>query len=376
MMAHCRGAIGWLLAAAVAGAVAIAAATPAASPVPSPPVTTAPAAAGAPARPTPAAPPAAAAPAHPLRASGPAFGVKVEIEVRDLPRDAAEAAVRAAIAEAGEVERLTDATRPDSEVAALNAGAGRGPRRLDPRLFQALTRALDFCNWSEGRQGPLGRELHRLWGRGSDTVLPAPPSADAVELAAAASACRHLALDPAKETAALDAGSALDLADFSIGLAVDRAIAVLRQHGSANAFVQIGPLRRGIGGGRGGRGWPVDLPALGGLLEPLGRVFLRDQALAVAEGDDHPLRIGNEFQPAFINQRTGQPVAGTVAALAVTALAIDAQALAATMAITNSQEGSLLMGSIRPRPSILWLLGSGSGAPLLVDYRWSEVAKR
>jgi thiamine biosynthesis lipoprotein len=325
----------------------------------------------------PASPGAAAfSPAHPLRATVQAFGGTLMVEVRDLPSEPANAAIQAAVSEIGEVERLTDPGRPDSEVAALNAGAGKGARRIDPRLVPVLARALDFCQWSDGKEGPLGRDLHRLWGRGG-TPLDAPPPAGLLDQAAAAAACKHLTLDLAKRTATLDAGSALDLVDFSTGMAVDRAIDLLRQHGSANAFVQLRNVRRGIGPGGDGRGWMIDLPAFGGLLEPLGRIFLRDQSLAMAARDERPLSVGGQPLAAFINQSTGQPAGeGVFAVLTVTDLATDAQALAATMFLTGAPEGEILTGSIRPRPSILWLMGSGNGPPLLVDYRWTEVAKR
>jgi FAD:protein FMN transferase len=323
-----------------------------------------------------AAPAATAGPVHPLRADAPAFGATLDVEVRDLPLAAADAAIQAVVVEVRDVERLADADRPESALAALNAAVGKGPQRIDPRLFDALARALDFCIWSDGKQGPLARDLHRAWGRGADVPLASPPSLDVLRQAVAAAACRHLTLDPSRKTAARDAGSALDLADFAAGMALDRAVVVLRQHGAANAFVQIGALRRGIGAGRDGRGWIVEIPAIGGLVEPIGRVYLRDQALAIAARDEHPLRVGGQALSPYINQRTGFPAEGIMATLVASELAIDAQALAATMAITGSAEGEMLMGSIRPRPAILWLMGSGSGTPLLVDYRWSEVPKR
>ena len=323
--------------------------------------------------------PASAAPAgpvHPLRASAPALGSTLEVEIRDLPRTAAEAAIQAAAAEVAEVERLTDPGRADGELAALNAAAGKGPRQVDARLFEALVRALNFCFWSDGKEGPLARDLNRLWGRGAAAPPVAPPTPDQVRRAVAAADCKHLALDPRKQTAALAAGSALDLVDFRAGMAIDRAVEVLRQHGSANALVQIGAIRRGIGTGRDGRGWLVDLPNISGLAGPLGRIFLRDRALAIAGLAALPPETGRQ-PPVYVNQSTGLPAGeGILATLTITELAADAQALAATMTITGAQEGELLTGSIRPRPSILWLMGSGTGIPVMVPYRWSEVPRR
>ncbi len=323
-------------------------------------------------------PPSVASPVHPLRSTFPALGAILEVEVRDLARDAADAAIQAAATEVGEVERLTDPARPGGELASLNAAAGKGPRRIDPRLYAVLARARNFCLWSEGKEGPLGGALHRLWGRGTGAPPPsAAPSPEQLRRATDAAACKNLQLDGKQQTATLAAGSELDLVDFSAGMAVDRAIEVLRQHGTANAFVQLREVRRGIGAGRNGRGWMIDLPAMGGLKEPLGRIFLRDQSLAAAQRDDQPLSIGGQLFSQFINQRSGQPAEeGVFAVFAVTELATDAQALAATMSITGTQEGEMLTGSIRPRPSLLWLMGTGTGSPLLVEYRWTEVPKR
>jgi hypothetical protein len=75
----------------------------------------------------------------------------------------------------------------------------------------------------------------------------------------------------------------------------------------------------------------------------------------------------------YLHQRTGLPAQGVAGVAAVTELAVDAQALAIAMAVTGPREGELRLGSLRPNPSVLWFLGSGSGAPLQVDHRWGEV---
>src|SRR4051794_37688873 len=100
----------------------------------------------------------------PLRLADKAFGKTAEIEVRDLPQEVAQVVIRQAFAEVAALERLTDAARPDGGLAVLNGAAGKGPQTPDPRLLTLLGRARDFCFWSEGAHGPLGRDLYALWG--------------------------------------------------------------------------------------------------------------------------------------------------------------------------------------------------------------------
>jgi FAD:protein FMN transferase len=314
-----------------------------------------------------AAPPPAA-PAE--RLSAPAFGDALTVETRGLSPEAARGALQAALDEAAALERLVDPERPESGVGALNAAAGRGPQPVDPRLLTLLGRALDFCSWSERAHGPLGRSLYRLWDLRS---VPAP---ERLQQAAALTGCDRLTLDAGKRTAALAAGSGLDLRGFVEGYAVDRAVEVLRQHGARDGYVRLGGIHRGFGAGPAGKGWPVQLPALSGDERIPGRVYLRDRSLAVVVPADRPLRIGDETFSPYLNQRTGQPTQGVMATLAFTDLALDARGLAVALLITGPREGELRLGSLRPSPAVLWLMGTGTGPPLVVEYRWSEVPKR
>jgi thiamine biosynthesis lipoprotein len=294
--------------------------------------------------------------------------------VRDLPEEAAREVIQKALTEISEIERLTDGERPDVGLAVLNAAAGKGPQPLDPRLLAVLARALDFCFWSEGGHGPLGRELYALWGL-RKPVQERPSPERAAQVARLAS-CSRLSLDPKQGTITLGEGAALDLWGFAEGHAVDRAVEILRQGKAGNGFVRIGAIRRGFGPGPVGKGWPVALPLVSGQEEATGEVLLRDNSVAIASSADHPLSGSDTTGFPYINQRTGQPAQGVLMTAALTELALDAQGLAAGLMIAGPREGQLRLGSLRPRPSVLWFMGSGTGAPLQVGYRWSEVSRR
>jgi thiamine biosynthesis lipoprotein ApbE len=323
------------------------------------------------------APPAAVLP---VRGTAPLLGETLEIEARGLapakPATVAttvEAAVEEALREAGNLARDLEPAGPGS-LAALNAAAGSGPRPVAPRLLDLLRRALDFCHWSERTHGPLGRDLFRLWG--VRIPVASPPTSNELAAAVAAADCSRLQLDTARGTAALAAGSGLDLRGFTAGAAVDRAVEILQERGVATGLVRLGGVWRGYGAGPDGRGWALRVPALPGQDEPIGPVYLRDRALARLSVRDRPLHLADEELASLIHQRTGRPAAGTLAVITATDRAVDAEALAVTLLLTGPREGQLRLGSLQPRPVVLWALGSGEGPPLLVEYRWSELPKR
>lgn len=301
---------------------------------------------------------------RPVRVAAMAFARPAEIEVRDLPREAARTAIQAALDEIAAVERLT---QPD----ALNAAAGLGPQTIDARLMPLLVRAQEFCFWSEGAHGPLGRALYEIWGlRGGPVGVP---DSERLERAKSAARCEALRLNPSAGTAELAEGARLDLGGFAEGHAVDRAVEVLREKGVGNGFVQIGGVQRAFGGGADGRGWKVLLPQFPGMDRAEGLFLLRDRAATVLSIEDSPLKLADQALLPYLHQRTGLPAQGVAGVAAVTDLAVDAQALAIAMALTGPREGQLRLGSLRPSPSVLWFLGSGTGAPLQVDHRWGEI---
>jgi hypothetical protein len=60
----------------------------------------------------------------------------------------------------------------------------------------------------------------------------------------------------------------------------------------------------------------------------------------------------------------------------VTELATDAQAVAGALLILGSTKGPLYLGTLRPSPSVLWVLGRVDGEPVLSTHRWSAVQRR
>jgi thiamine biosynthesis lipoprotein ApbE len=117
------------------------------------------------------------------------------------------------------------------------------------------------------------------------------------------------------------------------------------------------------------------LPAPAGSAHPGETFLLVDQALGIADGAAHRLRVGGESHPAFLDQRAGRPAEGCLLAAAVTELAVDAQALAVAAFVLGNRESQFRVGNLRPKPAIYWALGGGDGDPMVLTYGWSALRR-
>lgn len=326
----------------------------------------------------------------PRRAESSALDLALTVEVRGMAREAADAALRAAIAAVRELEELID---PRSEaadgLAALNAAAGGEAMALDPRLIEMLERALSFCTWSQGAHGPLGGTLYEVWGL--RTLVTSRPTPARLQQATQVAACDRLLLDPASGRVRLAPGARVDTWGFATGWLVDAAMETLLDHGAEDALVELGWVRRAIGSRQhtvvdgplaafrsddGERGWPVTLPSFPGQTEAMAPVWLRDEAMSVTSSLHRPLLVAGDRYPPWIDQRDGTPASGVTAVVTVTERALDAQALGASLMILGNREGLVRVGGLKPQPAVLWLLGSGQGKPVLNQYNWSHVGLR
>jgi thiamine biosynthesis lipoprotein ApbE len=301
-----------------------------------------------------------------VRFAGRAFDAPAEIEVRELSDPAAEAAAAEAFAV---LERAPQVLRALEDAAAT----GR-PVALDEASRELVERAVGFCYWSEGGVGPLGGEIYRLIGlRAPVLALPTP---DALDVAVSSARCERARFDREASTLTVAAGSRLDFFPFEVGWAVDRAVDRLRAHGATNFEVVVGAVRRGVGGGPNGAGWPAQPPTVPGLGAPLSPFLLRDRAVVAVTPKDSLIEIAGERVVPYLDQRTGRTAGGVAATMVVAELAVDAQALAYAMFALGPRDGTMLVGSLNPRPSIRWLLGGGEGPPVITDHNWGAVPRR
>lgn len=252
-----------------------------------------------------------------------------------------EPALRAAGEEAlDEIERLEaqlSLFRPSSEIARLNRDATTGPVRVSPPLFRLLEHVRDLWQLSDGAFDPTIGPLMRLWGfRGGAVREPSPAE---LAQARAGVGLDKVELNPADFTVRFThPGVQLDLGACGKGIALDRAVDILREAGVTRALIHGGTSSVfGLGLQADGRPWKVTLPATAALDQPTARgeateerllaeFELADTALGVSAARGRVAAAAGQSWGHVLDPRTGEPVRRTTLAAVVLPSAFEADA--------------------------------------------------
>jgi thiamine biosynthesis lipoprotein len=163
------------------------------------------------------------------------MGTVVDIMAGGRPTDQLEEAVDAAFAEITRLDQLFSSYRPDSVVSRLSQSASGG--EVSAETAEVLALGLEVAQRSGGAFDlTLGR-LKALWGIDGDS--PVVPDRQAIATALAGIGPEALTLE-GRQLNKRSAPLQIDLGGIAKGYAVDRAVAVLKEHGIASAAVNAG----------------------------------------------------------------------------------------------------------------------------------------
>jgi len=183
-----------------------------------------------------------------------AMAAENELQIHADDPESAGRAARAAMAEVERIEAKYSRYRAGSVVSRINAAAGKDPVAID----EETARLLDFADvcWrqSDGAFDPTSGVLRRAWR--FDT--PRVPSRE--ELAPLLALIGWDRVERDATTIRLpQAGMELDFGGFGKEYAVDRAAAVLREHGIESAFANLAGDLAILGEQPGGEPWRVGI---------------------------------------------------------------------------------------------------------------------
>ena len=250
-----------------------------------------------------------------IRRARPLLGTFVEIAVAGLCRAALEDAVEAAFAAVGEVHRLMSTQDPDSDVTWVNREASSRPAIVHPWTYWVLEAALD---------------LQRRSG-GIFDITAAPTSRSP-------SQGRNIELLPGRRVRLSGPNTTINLGGIAKGFAVDRAIAMLRDHDVPQGLVNAGGdlAAFGLDATEIALRDPRDPPRIMAHLE------IRCEALASSGRQVDPFECRETGHTAVIDPRTSRPADAAGGATVCAGRCMTADALTKVVMIGGEAAAAVL----------------------------------
>jgi len=263
-----------------------------------------------------------------------------------------ESIAAAAFDEMRRLEGILSEFDPSSDLASVNAAAGRRPVRVAPELLEVAETALEVARVSGGAFDPTWRPLGEIWDFTGRTARV--PSWREVAERLARVGYRDVLLDRHASTIELRRpGMSLGLGGVAKAFVAERAAQLAMSLGASGVLVDAGGdlVARGTNGAR---PWRVAVrdPRMPGA--SLGSLELRDAALATSADTERCFVARGRRHHHLLDPRSGRPARGVRSASVLGPRGSEADALATALFVLGPTEGARLLSAF-PGASALWV---------------------
>ncbi len=261
-----------------------------------------------------------------------AMATEIEILMFGAP-DAESEVLREAAREAfvamDALEARISRFRQDSFTTLMNREAAERPVTVPSDIMELLLAARRYSERTGGAFDVTIGPIMKLWGFyvGSGNH----PSPDELREATARVGIEHVAFEPASRTVIFKRpGMHIDFGGIAKGLALDRAAAILRDHGVESARLNVGTSTIvAVGAPPGKSGWTVDIrsPYNNGEDAYIATVDIRNESLSTSSRTERYIEIDGQRYGHIVDPRTGMPTTGILSATAITPNGLESDVL-------------------------------------------------
>ncbi len=247
-------------------------------------------------------------------------------------------AAQAGLDEIEAMEALLTVYNAASPMSYVNQHAGRGPVRVDARMFSLLERSAEITRKTEGAFDVSAGALVRAWGflHGPKRV----PNPTELQAALACTGMAHVELDKQESTVRYHRpGLEINLGSIGKGYAIDRAVrrmrdefgvtCVLMQGGLSSVYAAGSPIHGRDAGAT--DGWLVGIQDPYDAARRVGTVRLRDRALGTSGSAQQYFEAAGRRYGHVLDPRTGMPADDLASASVIARDAAEADALATAL---------------------------------------------
>ncbi len=183
------------------------------------------------------------------------------ITVVSPSRERAKAAIDGGFAEIANLEFLLNYFSDDSEITAINRGAGVKPVRVSPETREIMEMSVDMAKATGGAFDPTIAPVIKQWKFSKDSSKKSfVPSGEEIERALRLVDYKKIEINAgASEVFLKEKGMEIDLGGIAKGYGADRALDAIKNKGIRAALVAIAGDIRGYGLNLSGTGWKVGI---------------------------------------------------------------------------------------------------------------------
>ncbi len=280
------------------------------------------------------------------RITRPMMGTLVEVVWRATEGTGGAEAARLALDRMEELASRMDLYSPASELARVNAAAGKGPVKVSDALLDVIEESLTLSRMTGGAFDATVGPLEAAWGDIQHEGGGRLPGERAVHEALARVGYQRVRIDRNRKTVFLEkAGMRLDLGGIAKGYIADQGMACLQQRGIRDALINAGgDIRSSCSADS--PPWRIGLqdPLKKGRL--LGVFVFRSGAVVTSGTYERYFETKAGRFTHIMNPRTGRPVEGLLSVTVVAARAFLADGLATAIMVKGRREGVSLLGRL------------------------------
>lgn len=271
------------------------------------------------------------------------FMMGTYVEARAYGRQAA-ITLNLVFARLEEIEQKMATNRTDSEIAQVNALAGKRAVLVSADTFLVVERALEFAEITAGKYDPTILPIVELWRIG--TPQARVPSQGEISGKLPLVNYQAVQLNEEQHSVFLrQQGMGLDLGSIAKGYAADEAMAIFRQHGVRDVFISLGGNVYTMGLNPQGERWRI------GIQDPegdhnafIGVVETSNETLVTSGAYERYFEAGGCRYHHIIDPFTGYPAESDVlSSTIITSKSIDADALSTSVFILGREKGLQLI---------------------------------